>query len=241
LWNKAGEIVAFEVEDHNHSLMTIKAADVVESGVTAQVITQYYGKEVWKEVVSYDPRIEDTMQFEDWSRGLEDAIGAYNETETPVTEYIDFLVSLFAFKQVQGIGARETLEAAASESQIDLDKARSFLRHMVSPSIRAKGLDIEAILSPQMVSYLQADQAMLTSGENSAKAPGGIDFNLDLLELEIQGQDANFKLPINNINFENIHIDGLMPVIINITPITNLPIILGAAEREEQQELSSVR
>ena len=73
------------------------------------------------------------------------------------------------------------------------------------------------------------------------KAPGGIDFNLDLLELEIQGQAVNFNLTNSDQNFEHVHIDnGLLPVIFNITPITDLPFILGAANTEEQQ-LTSVR
>ncbi|MBP9855288.1 MAG: hypothetical protein KBD53_10530 [Candidatus Omnitrophica bacterium] len=65
------------------------------------------------------------------------------------------------------------------------------------------------------------------------KNVGGIDFNLDLLELETQGRMNKFN---TNQNFENIQIDdGLIPVIINITPITNLPLILGAVENTETQ------
>jgi hypothetical protein len=72
--------------------------------------------------------------------------------------------------------------------------------------------------------------------------PGGIDFNLDLLELEIQGQGSSFNLPDVDQNFEHIHInDGLMPVIINIAPLTNLPLILGAAERQDGSQFSLAR
>jgi hypothetical protein len=95
-----------------------------------------------------------------------------------------------------------------------------------------------------------ANQADTTN--NGASNPGGIDFNLDLLELEIPGQGSNFNLPFGSAqgepnidhNFEYIHInDGLMPVIINITPIpaANLPLILGAAGREDGPELSRTR
>ena len=70
--------------------------------------------------------------------------------------------------------------------------------------------------------------------DDETLAKGGIDFNLDLLELEIQGGDADFNLPEGIQNLENIHIDqGLLPVITQISPITNLPAILGAVKNEE--------
>ena len=71
--------------------------------------------------------------------------------------------------------------------------------------------------------------------------PGGINFNLDLLELEIQGQGGNFNLPNMDRNLEHIHIDdGLLPVIINITPITNLPLLLGRDSKQEQSSVLSL-
>jgi predicted unusual protein kinase regulating ubiquinone biosynthesis (AarF/ABC1/UbiB family) len=78
------------------------------------------------------------------------------------------------------------------------------------------------------------DQSMSRGIISSAfqQNPGGIDFNPNLLELQIEGEDSDFNLPINNTNLEQIHIDGLLPVIMNITPITNLPVILGTAESD---------
>ena len=73
------------------------------------------------------------------------------------------------------------------------------------------------------------------------RSPGGIDFNFDLLELEVHGQGGSFNLPDPGRNLEHIHIDnGLLPVIINVTPITtDLHVILGAAKQEDPQ-LASV-
>jgi len=82
-----------------------------------------------------------------------------------------------------------------------------------------------------------ADSAMLGDVASSPvqRNPGGIDFNLDILELEIQGQGREFNLPNVDRSFEHIRIDdGLLPIIINITPITNLPAILGANSSEEE-------
>jgi len=87
---------------------------------------------------------------------------------------------------------------------------------------------------------MKEDKAMMASSDdnsftktNTVQNPGGIDFNLDLLEIEIQGQGRDFNLPKTDGNFERIRIDeGLLPVIINITPITNLPVVLGTVESE---------
>jgi len=84
----------------------------------------------------------------------------------------------------------------------------------------------------------KVDRAMLVDGETALlqQNPGGIDFNLDLLELEIQGRGSGFSLPDTNGNFDHIHIDeGLLPVIMNITPI-NSPLPLLGLERTEEEE-----
>ncbi len=242
LWNNSGEITAFEVENQPGSTLTIQAADVIETGIPVmQVVTKYRGEEIWREVVTHDPDVSERIQFEDWSRRLEEIIRAYNGAEMPVTEYMDFLVMLSELRQAEGLDANKMLEVASAESTVPIDKATDFLRYLISSDIRNRGIDIKAILSEGMINYLQTDRAMLSKEENTANPPGGIDFNLDLLNLEIQGRGNDFNIPVKNLNFQQIHIDGLMPVIINITPITNLPLILGAAEREEKQELTSVR
>jgi hypothetical protein len=102
---------------------------------------------------------------------------------------------------------------------------------------------VDSAMLAQTTSSLEASSPLNNRDENrtisssAQQNPGGIDFNLDLLELEIQGQGGNLNLPNINQNFDHIQIDdGLLPVIINITPITTtIPMILGAAENEEQQ------
>ena len=80
------------------------------------------------------------------------------------------------------------------------------------------------------------DVSSLTPKVAEEKNIGGIDFNLDLLELEIQGQNRGFNQPNMDRSFEHIRIDdGLFPVIINIIPVTNLPVILGVAESNDEQ------
>ena len=64
------------------------------------------------------------------------------------------------------------------------------------------------------------------------KAVGGIDLDSNNLNLRVKGDIFNFELPDD---FEGIDIDvqGFLPVIINISPIINMPFLLGVADKEE--------
>jgi len=74
-----------------------------------------------------------------------------------------------------------------------------------------------------LYSKSNTDEALLS------ERTGGIDFNPNLLELQIQGEGLDFNLPLEEATVPQIQIDGLFPVITNITPITNLPVILGVS------------
>ena len=67
---------------------------------------------------------------------------------------------------------------------------------------------------------------------------GGIDLNPTYLNLKTDREQEGFSIPINTELLQNIRIDGLSPVIIRITPVTNLPLILGVTAKEAEQELS---
>ena len=84
-----------------------------------------------------------------------------------------------------------------------------------------------------------ADRAMM--GEvPSGQTPGGIDFNANNLNLKEQGSGVEIQF-----NFESLQglqpdqVNGILPVIINITPVTNFPLLLGLSlENITQDELS---
>jgi hypothetical protein len=61
-------------------------------------------------------------------------------------------------------------------------------------------------------------------------APGGIDLNPAGMNFQAQGDVIEFDLPPNFEPVENI--DGLYPVVISITPVTNLPVLLGLEDEE---------
>ncbi|VAX34971.1 hypothetical protein MNBD_UNCLBAC01-712 [hydrothermal vent metagenome] len=60
--------------------------------------------------------------------------------------------------------------------------------------------------------------------------PGGIDFNTNLLDLQIKRDGKGIPLPIAQQPLESMNIEGFLPVIINISPVQNLPMLLGLAD-----------
>ena len=56
---------------------------------------------------------------------------------------------------------------------------------------------------------------------------GGIDLNPDLLDLQIKRDGKGIALPVAQQPIESMKIEGFLPVIINVTPVTNLPLLLG--------------
>ena len=85
------------------------------------------------------------------------------------------------------------------------------------------------------------DGAML-----DGKEVGGIDLNPSTLYLNVEGDEINidFTNPqiLNNISVDGVplnEIDGFIPVIINVAPITNIPMLLGEAEAGDDKKLGS--
>jgi len=63
------------------------------------------------------------------------------------------------------------------------------------------------------------------------KRQGGIDFNVEHLELQERGDVFQFDvLPSMQIPNYPFEIQGIEPMIINITPVTNFPLLLGMKE-----------
>ncbi len=58
--------------------------------------------------------------------------------------------------------------------------------------------------------------------------PGGIDFAASNLDMQIKRDGAGVPLPVAQQDLDNIHIDGLVPVILNIRPAAGLPLFNGA-------------
>lgn len=90
------------------------------------------------------------------------------------------------------------------------------------------------------------DQGELLNKSSSPimSSPGGIDFNSGLLDLQIKRDGNGVPLPLPQQPIDTMHIDGFVPIIINITPIPSLPMLLGLADtapdtKEAKPELKS--
>jgi hypothetical protein len=61
------------------------------------------------------------------------------------------------------------------------------------------------------------------------KAVGGINLNPAMLEMQIKRDGNGFMLPLEEQPLMQMDVDGFAPVILQITPVTNLPLMLGVA------------
>jgi hypothetical protein len=59
---------------------------------------------------------------------------------------------------------------------------------------------------------------------------GGINLDPKLLDLQIKRDGNGVPLPLPQQPIGEMHIEGFIPVIINITPVTNLPMLLGIVD-----------
>ncbi|MFA6378389.1 MAG: class I SAM-dependent methyltransferase, partial [Candidatus Omnitrophota bacterium] len=69
---------------------------------------------------------------------------------------------------------------------------------------------------------------------------GGIDFNPAKLKIESAIGSQAVEFDIHPADLEDMDIQGLYPVIINVTPVMNLPFLLGASQEEAGLELSKL-
>ena len=93
-----------------------------------------------------------------------------------------------------------------------------------------KGLLKERIKERSASSPVEADDASIQGRK------GGIDLNPALLDLQIKRDKNGVPLPLPMQPIQDMHIEGFLPVIINVTPIVNLPLLLGIADEESPSD-----
>ena len=77
------------------------------------------------------------------------------------------------------------------------------------------------------------------SEDNAMAVKGGIDLNSANLNLQIKRDGKGVPLPIDQQNLDNIHIDGLIPVLLGIKPVTETP-LLSELQSSQVPQLASV-
>lgn len=80
----------------------------------------------------------------------------------------------------------------------------------------------------------QGESLLGRTSEEPKENPGGIDLDSNNLDLRVEGDRFDFEF---SEDFEGIDIDaqGFQPIIINISPVMNMPMLLGIADKEENQ------
>ena len=63
---------------------------------------------------------------------------------------------------------------------------------------------------------------------------GGIDLNPELFDLQIKRDGNGVPLPVNQQPIYNININGFVPIIINVVPVTNMNLLLGFTDTEDE-------
>lgn len=81
----------------------------------------------------------------------------------------------------------------------------------------------------------ERDSAVLSRPEEV----GGIDLTAERLNIEVRRDSAGMAVPVDDRQLQNIRLDGLIPVIINIQPVTNLPLLIGAAQKPVPQPVAA--
>lgn len=114
----------------------------------------------------------------------------------------------------------------------------------INPAKRL-GMNTVHVKTPEDVMRVGAIVGELNTAHDSvqhvmpAQDLGGIDFNPDNLNLETlvkDSQNIQFKFTPEQIEEMRNNVTGLMPVIISIQPITNLPLLLGFNPDKESEE-----
>jgi len=92
---------------------------------------------------------------------------------------------------------------------------------------------LDQIASVQAADPAEIDEAML------GHTKGGIDLSPALFDLQIRRDENGVPLPLLMQPLETMNIEGFYPILINIQPAVNLPLIFGLREKEEAAPVSS--
>lgn len=124
------------------------------------------------------------------------------------------------------------LERLGTATQTTYDQKRDILVILDQDTALARAMHIRRSIQATAAVVEDAIVALEQQGGDAAvlgsEAPGGIDLTGERLRVEIIRDEAGRPVPWEDQPIQRIPIDGMVPVIINIQPVTNLPLLLGA-------------
>ncbi len=109
--------------------------------------------------------------------------------------------------------------------EVTTDKERRILEMRLGG--RVTETPDKALLKTSTLDTTVLDARAVSTEVEQPKRVGGINLDPKLLDLQIKRDGNGIPLPMNAQPIRNMKIDGFFPVIINITPVQNLPFLLG--------------
>lgn len=102
-------------------------------------------------------------------------------------------------------------------------------------------LDDELLAAGSAVDEVGSELRTIEPATKKAGSPtevGGIDMREKTMNLDLRGKAGTFILPADPAQIQNIRIDGLVPVINSMTPVSDLSAFLklGQMSHEKQDE-----
>ncbi len=75
------------------------------------------------------------------------------------------------------------------------------------------------------------DDSMITQTVNHINNPGGINLDAAMLDLQIRRDGNGVPLPVAEQDFSTMHIEGFLPIMIDMAPVS-IPMLLGFADED---------
>ena len=149
----------------------------------------------------------------DLDRTLIDGIHPKGEVRETLAEvYLGELGQPAAFLRLKALG-------------VDGKLAGNFLARAAYPTAMTE-IKTKTVVPGEPVATETGAEAPTQALERPAQT-GGIDMSAAHLDLQIKRDDNGVPLPVSQQPIQNMRIEGFFPVIINITPAVNLPLLLG--------------
>jgi hypothetical protein len=155
-----------------------------------------------------------------------DASPTLIELKTTLKKAYDYIKKVVEISDVATIGAlKEQVidDLEDKESSLNFGVGKELYERLVHRFSEVETLLLQGFSGLGTMDEGLGDQAM------RSKAPGGIDLNPTHLEFQIKRDVNGILLPLSQQPLINMRIEGLTPVIVNITPVINLPELLGVS------------
>lgn len=157
-------------------------------------------------------------------------LSEFRSNHSGIINYVTALINIKSAEEVKKLFREMRMNTDLREKQ---NRFVSLLVALLSekPDLftavgQALKVDFQAV-RPVLVSDSAVSAAVAASGVDNRV--GGIDFDAQLLDLQIKRDGRGVALPLPQQNLDQIHIEGLYPVIFNIQPVNaqTMPLLFG--------------